>query len=189
MSDSNANNNYTPSGRQLKVFTWPAPVLTKKAVSVTLFDSSLKALCDDMLTTMYHAPGIGLAAPQVGRGIRLFVAELDYNREKIMNADGEEEISLSNFSPKVFINPIILKKDGELLYEEGCLSVPGVYEEVKRAENITVEYSDLEGKRQTLDATGTLAVVIQHETDHLDGIVFLERLSLLKRNMIKKKIL
>ena len=113
--------------------------------------------------------------------------DVDFKREEITNAEGEIEHRLSDFNPRVFINPIIRDKKGEQLYEEGCLSVPGVYEEVKRAEHIFVDYLDLEGEPQTLEAEGLLAVCLQHENDHLDGIVFLERLSMLKKNLLVKK--
>lgn len=181
--------NYQLEGEKLKIFTYPAPVLKKIATPVTEFNQELKDLVRDMLFTMYHAPGIGLAAPQVGKSIRLFVMDIDFDREKIIGADGNTEWTYSNFNPRVIINPVFKNKDGEILYEEGCLSVPGVYEEVKRAEHVVVEYQDLDGNKQTLEADGTLAVCLQHENDHLDGIVFLERLSLLKRQFLTKKFL
>jgi len=181
--------NYTLEGEELKIFTLPAPVLKKVAAPITEFNQELKDLVRDMLFTMYHAPGIGLAAPQVGHSIRMFVMDIDFEREKVLDANGNTEWKLSNFNPRVFINPVFKTKEGEILYEEGCLSVPGIYEEVKRAEHVVVEYQDLEGKKQVLEAEGTLAVCLQHENDHLDGIVFLERLSTLKRQFLTKKFL
>lgn len=180
---------YKLEGEKLKVITYPAPVLKKKSVLVENFDPALKKLVKDMLFTMYLAPGIGLAAPQVGESLRVFVMDIDYKREKVTAADGKITSNLSKFNPMVFINPIIKKKKGEILYEEGCLSVPGVYEKVKRAEEIIVEYQDLNGESKTLEAHSTLSVCIQHENDHLDGIVFLERLSLMKRKLLTKKYL
>lgn len=183
------NQDQNITGKNLKIYTYPSPILLKKAEAVTLFDEQLKRLSQDMLKTMYDAPGIGLACPQIGKSIRMFVMDIDYDRDVIVKADESEEVKLTNFNPRVIINPLISDKKGELCYEEGCLSVPGVYEEIKRAENIKLTYQDLNGVTQTLEAEGTLAVCIQHETDHLEGIVFIERLSMLKRNIIKKKII
>ncbi len=181
--------NYNLEGKQLDIFKYPSPILKKVAKPVDVFDEHLLQLVKDMLFTMYHAPGIGLAAPQVGVSLRLFVLDIWYDREKITKADGTEEFKLSNFKPMVVINPIFKNKSGEILYEEGCLSVPGVYEEVKRAEQIVLEYHDLKGNKQTLEADELLSVCLQHENDHLDGIVFIERLSLLKKQLIQKKLL
>ncbi len=180
---------YKLEGEKLTVFTYPAPVLKQVAKPVVDFNQDLKQLVKDMFFTMYHAPGIGLAAPQVGKSIRLFVMDIDFDREKTLNADGHTDWTFSNFNPMVIINPVFKQKDGEILYEEGCLSVPGVYEDVKRANHVVLEYQDLNGDKQTLEAEGTLAVCLQHENDHLDGIVFLERLSLLKRQFLTKKFL
>ena len=181
--------NFTPKGTCLKIFTFPSTVLKKKSINVTSFDDELENLCNDMLYTMYHAPGIGLAAPQIGKNIRLFVIDINYNRETTTKSDGEEEIVMSDFNPQIFINPKIISKEGEQIYEEGCLSVPGVFEEVKRANKIEVEYQNVKGEKHKISADGTLAVCLQHENDHLDGIVFLDRISLIKRNLIKKRIL
>lgn len=181
--------NYKLEGEALKIFTYPAPILKKKAVPVTNFNEDLRNLCKNMLYTMYKAPGIGLAAPQVGESIRLFVMDIDYDREEVIAADNSTDFEYSNFNPLILINPIIENKQGEILYEEGCLSVPGVYEEVKRAESIVVKYQDLNGDRHQLEAEGLLAVCIQHENDHLDGYVFLERLSALKKSFLMKKYL
>lgn len=181
--------NYTLEGEKLTIFTYPAPVLKQVAKPVTEFNDELRALVKDMLFTMYHAPGIGLAAPQVGASIRLFVLDIWFDREKITLADGTEEYRLSEFNPMVFINPVFKNKKGEIIHEEGCLSVPGVYEDVKRAEFVTVEFQDMFGNQQSLDADELLSICLQHENDHLDGIVFIERLSMLKRQLIEKKFL
>jgi peptide deformylase len=138
---------------------------------------------------MYHAPGIGLAAPQVGVGQRIFVMDIDYDREEIIQADGEAEYKYENLVPRIIINPKFENQEGEILYEEGCLSVPGVYEQVKRAEKLTLHYQDVKGEKQSLDAEGLLSVCLQHENDHLDGIVFIERLSMIKKNLLMKKFL
>lgn len=189
MSTENFLENYKCVGELLEILTYPHPILLKKAEKVTEFNDELRTLCKNMLYTMYKAPGVGLAAPQVGKSIRLFVIDVDYEREKVTRADGSEDYNLSEFNPLIVINPVIKEKDGEQIYEEGCLSVPGIYEEVKRAEHLVLVYQDMWGKEQTLDATELKAVCIQHENDHLDGIVFLERLSLLKKKFAKKKYL
>lgn len=181
--------NYKLEGETLEIFKFPAPVLKKIALPVTKFDQELATLAKNMLFTMYHAPGVGLAAPQVGASIRMFVLDIWYEREKITLADNSEEYRLSEFSPNVFINPVFKVKDGELIHEEGCLSLPGVYEDVKRSANVTMEYQDLNGEFHTIEADELLSVCLQHENDHLDGIVFIERLSLLKRQFIQKKFL
>lgn len=182
-----AFSNYSPNGEELKIFTYPSPVLKIIAEPVSEFGEDLKKLCLNMLYTMYQAPGIGLAAPQVGVSERLFVMDIDYKREKITRADGTLDYELSDFNPLIFINPVIENKQGEILYQEGCLSVPNIYEEVKRAQSITVKFQDWDGNPHELNADELLSVCIQHENDHLDGIVFLERLSLLKRNLLTKK--
>ncbi|MGB0453626.1 MAG: peptide deformylase [Bacteriovoracaceae bacterium] len=180
---------YTLEGEELEIFTYPAPVLKKVAEPVTEFNDELKELVKNMLFTMYHAPGIGLAAPQVGISKRLFVMDIEYNREEVTGANDETEIRLSDFKPMVIINPEFIEKDGNYEYEEGCLSVPGVYETVKRAKSVKVKFQDLEGNEQILEADELLAVCLQHENDHLDGVVFLERLSQLKQSFLKKKFL
>ncbi|WP_127715544.1 peptide deformylase [Halobacteriovorax sp. HLS] len=189
MENSNILENYKLEGELLQIKTYPAPVLKKVALPVTEFNDELKLLCKNMLYTMYKAPGIGLAAPQVGESIRLFVMDIDYDREEITKADDTVEYKLSNFKPMIFINPVIKNTQGETLYEEGCLSVPGIYEEVKRFETITVDYQDIDGNHHSIDADELLSICIQHENDHLEGIVFLERLSMLKQNLLKKKFL
>lgn len=179
---------YELKGTELPIVTYPEPVLSQVAQPVDKFDKNLEHLVKDMLFTMYHAPGIGLAAPQVGKSIRLFVLDVDYDRETITNAAGKEEFRLSNFHPMVFINPVITGTSGTTVFEEGCLSVPGVYEEVKRYKSIHVKYQDLKGDFHELEADDMLSICIQHENDHLDGIVFIERLSNLKKQFYKKKM-
>jgi peptide deformylase len=187
--NNNFLQNYALDGEKLEIFKFPAPILKKKAAPVTKFDQELQTLVKNMLFTMYHAPGIGLAAPQVGASIRLFVLDIWYDREKITLADNSIEYRLSGFAPAVFINPVFKTKSGELVHEEGCLSVPGVYEDVKRAELVTMEYQDLNGDFFTIEADELLSVCLQHEFDHLEGVLFIERLSLLKRQFIQKKFL
>lgn len=181
--------NYELVGNKLPISTYPAPVLKKVAAPVTDFNHELRELVKDMLFTMYHAPGIGLAAPQVGVSLRFFVLDIWFEREKITLADGSFEYRYSDFKPMVFINPVFKNQSGEIIHEEGCLSVPGIYEDVKRAEFVSVEYQDMFGNHHSLDADELLSICLQHENDHLDGIVFIERLSFLKKQLIEKKFL
>lgn len=181
--------NYTLEGEILQIFTYPAPVLKKIAEPVTEFDDDLALLAKNMLYTMYNAPGIGLAAPQVGISKRMFVMDIDFSREEVTNAQGVSEVRLGDFKPRVIINPQFSNKQGEIIYEEGCLSVPGIYEKVSRFETVTLEYQDLNGEKHKLDADELLSICLQHENDHLDGIVFIEKLSPLKQSLIKKKFL
>jgi len=180
--------NYSLNGEILPVIKYPDIILSKKSALVESFDDHLVQHCKNMLFTMYQAPGIGLAAPQVGISKRFFVLDIDFDREEFTNSKGEVEFRYSGFSPQVYINPKILETQGEILYQEGCLSVPGVYEDVKRFEKIVVEYQDLLGQKQQLTAEGLLSICIQHETDHLNGVVFIEKLSSIKRNFYKKKL-
>jgi peptide deformylase len=180
---------YKLQGDELPIVTYPDPVLSTKALPITEFTPDLEKLVKNMLFTMYHAPGIGLAAPQVGVSQRLFVLDVDYDREVITNSAGKDEVRMSNFQPMVFINPVITGTSGTTTFEEGCLSVPGVYEEVKRHKTIHVKYQNLKGEELELEADDMLAICIQHENDHLDGIVFIERLSNLKKSFYKKKMI
>lgn len=181
--------NYKLEGEKLNVHTYPAPILKQIAKPVTEFNDELHTLVKNMLFTMYHAPGIGLAAPQVGVSLRFFVLDIWFDREKVTLADGSIEYRLSEFSPMVFCNPVFKNKSGEVIHEEGCLSVPGIYEDVKRSEFITVEFQDMHGLHHEIEADELLSVCLQHESDHLDGIVFIERLSFLKKNILEKKFL
>ncbi len=157
----------------LTILNYPDPRLHKVAKPVREVDDSVLKLINDMQETMYAAPGIGLAATQVDRHIQLIIIDTSKEQNDFL----------------VFINPIIVAKSGQKEFEEGCLSLPGVYETVIRAEKITVEALDKKGKKFSLDAEGLLAVCIQHEMDHLIGKVFVEYLSPLKRNRIKTKML
>lgn len=156
----------------LNILTLPDKRLKTVAKPVVKVTQEIKQLANDMLETMYAAPGIGLAATQVNHHIQLVVMDISEDKKE----------------PRIFINPKITARNGEQVHEEGCLSVPGIYADVKRAEEITVEYMDLDGQQQTLNADGLLAVCIQHEIDHLKGIVFLDHLSVLKRKMALKKL-
>ena len=157
---------------KLTILEFPDPRLRTKAVPVETVDDELRSLIDDMFETMYAAPGIGLAATQVDVHRRLLVTDV--------SADKSE--------PYVLINPEIIAKDGVTVTEEGCLSVPGYYEEVKRAEHIRVRSLDRNGDEVEMEAEGLLAVCIQHEMDHLDGKLFVDYLSEAKRMRIRKKL-
>jgi len=170
-------------GNPLNIVLHPDNLLKQKAEPITEFNQDLDQLAKDMLTTMYQAPGIGLAAQQIGLKKRIFVADVDFEREK---NEGEPD-KLSNFNPRVFINPEITKKIGDTTYEEGCLSIPGVYAKVHRSEKIILSYQDVKGDKCELEADGLLSICIQHELDHLNGVLFIDHLSQLKRNFHMKK--
>ena len=157
----------------LNILNYPDPRLHTVAKPVIEVDTKIRQLINDMAETMYDAPGIGLAATQVNAHIQLLIIDTSETKDKL----------------QVFINPKIIASSGEQDYEEGCLSVPGIYENVTRAEKVTVEALNHEGQKFTLKAHGLLSVCIQHEIDHLLGRVFVEYLSPLKRNRIKSKML
>lgn len=182
--------NYELQGKLLEIAKFPEPVLKKKAKEVENFDDTLRELVKNMLYTMYKAPGVGLAAPQVFHSIRALVMDTSFKRDELESSTEENpQYSLTDLDPKIIINPVITEKEGEIVYEEGCLSVPGIYEKVKRFNKITLEYQNEFGNKLSLEAEGFMAVCIQHEIDHLNGIVFLERLSALKRQFLTKKFL
>lgn len=152
----------------------PDPVLRRQSDPIERVDDAVRALADDMLETMYDAPGIGLAAVQVGILRRLLV--VDCSRED------EDQ------APMVFINPqVVASSDERSTYEEGCLSIPDYYAEVERPMQVTVDYVDRLGKQQQIEADGLLATCLQHEIDHLNGILFIDHISKLKRDMVVKK--
>jgi len=156
----------------LTILEFPDPRLRTKAQPVTVFDQDLQNLIEAMFATMYNAPGVGLAATQVNVHKQLLV--LDVSEEKNQ--------------PLVLINPNIIERDGEQVYQEGCLSVPGIFAEVARAEHIVVEGLDRHGQPLRIEAHGLLAVCIQHEMDHLIGKLFVDYLSPLKRELVRKKL-
>ena len=154
------------------------PTLRKKSFEVTSFDEKLHLLLDDMKETLKKAEGAGLAAPQVGVTKRIIVID-----------DKVSEDGTPGPNPRFLVNPEIIRKSEDTIwFNEGCLSVPGQCAEVERHRAVTVRYLDYDGKEQTLDAEDYLAVILQHETDHLDGILYIDRISRLKRNMIIKKL-
>ncbi len=159
-----------------KIFTIPDPILKKKSLPIKNVDSSVKKLMDDMLETMYAAPGIGLAAVQVGVLKRVVVIDLSKKEEKK--------------PPLFFVNPeIISTSEEQVSYEEGCLSIPNQFAEIKRPNRCHVKYLDYNGKKKDLKADGLLATCIQHEIDHLNGILFIDYLSKLKKDLILKKVI
>ncbi len=157
---------------KLNILEFPDRRLRTVAKPVERVDDALRRLIDDMFETMYAAPGIGLAASQVDVHQRLLVLD----------------VSEDSDAPMVFINPEILERDGEQIHQEGCLSVPGIYADVHRAEHIRVRALDRDGQAFECDAHGLLAVCIQHEMDHLAGKLFVDYLSPLKREMVRKKL-
>jgi peptide deformylase len=157
---------------KLTILEFPDPRLRTRAAPVDTVDDGLRKLIDDLFETMYGAIGIGLAATQVDVHKRLLVTD----------------VSAEKTEPHVLINPAILEKDGVTVTEEGCLSVPGYYEDVERAEHIRVRFLDRDGVETEMEAEGLLAVCIQHEIDHLDGKLFLDYLSEAKRQRIRKRL-
>ena len=159
-----------------KIITEPDIILRKKSVNLEKVDDELRELMDDMLETMYAAPGIGLAGVQVGILKRLIVIDVSRDKEKK--------------SPLFLINPeIISKSSNTSVYEEGCLSLPGYFAEIERPAECQIEYIDYYGKKKEMNASGLLATCIQHEVDHLNGILIIDYLSKLKRDMIIKKLI
>ncbi len=157
------------------ILHYPDPRLREKAKPVTAVTDEIRKLIEDMAETMYAAPGVGLAAPQIGESIRLFIIDIA----------GEDDPS----DLRVFINPEITDKQGTQIWCEGCLSFPEISEDVERAEVVTVKALDEHGKPFTLTADGLLAVAIQHESDHLDGKLMIDHLGMLKRRIVHRKMI
>ncbi len=158
----------------IKIITIPDKRLRMKAEPIEEITDEIRVLAERMAETMYAAPGVGLAAPQVGLSLRLVTIDV---------AEEEQDAQLM-----VLVNPEILEKEGEAVGEEGCLSVPGYFEEVKRAAWVKVRYQDLDGKEYVEEIEGFLAVAFQHEIDHLNGVVFIDHLSSLKRKIAIRKV-
>jgi peptide deformylase len=157
-----------------EILIWPDPILKQKAKPVAKVDDKVRALVKDMFETMYAADGVGLAAPQVGVLQRVIVLD---------TAPRQEESR-----PIAMVNPEIIGMEGQTTYTEGCLSIPGEAEDVDRAARVTVRYLDVEGREQTLECDALLAIAVQHEVDHLDGIVYVDHVSTLKRELIRKRM-
>lgn len=181
---------------KLKIFTFPDLVLAQKAQPIARVDKSKYfKLADDMLETMYHAPGIGLAANQIGLLERILVMDTEYDYEELPegaepppNAEVIGGALVTGKKPKIIINPEIIHREGKIQMSEGCLSVPEYNAEVQRAEKIKVQYQDIDGLTKTMSAEGLMAVCLQHEMDHLEGKLFIDRLSPLKKEMARKKL-
>ncbi len=163
-----------------EIVVYPDKRLKLVSKEVESFDGALHDLLDDMYDTMRARNGVGLAAIQVGIDIRALIINVP-----LENADGEHDQPKENTIE--MINPIILEKDGSEKFQEGCLSVPGIYEEVERAKHVKVEYLDREGNKHIIEDNDFLAIAIQHEIDHLDGKVFIEKLSFTKRKKFEKE--
>ena len=157
-----------------EVVKWPDPVLAKRGEAVTVFDAKLKTLTDEMFESMYAAQGIGLAAPQIAISQRITVIDVSFKKNP------EEKL--------VLINPEIIAQEGKQVEEEGCLSLPEIREKVTRAEWVKVRAQDVKGEWFEVEGTELLARAMQHEIDHLDGVLFIDRLSRLKRDLVIRKI-
>jgi peptide deformylase len=158
-----------------KILHYPDKRLRTPGAKVETFDAALHTLIDDMAETMYAAPGVGLAAPQIGESKRLFLIDI---------ATGDDEPS----DLRVFINPEILERAGDITWEEGCLSFPGIHEEIDRSERVKVRAQDRDGKPFEVEAEGLLAVAIQHELDHLDGKLMVDHLGMLRRRVVHREM-
>jgi peptide deformylase len=156
------------------ILHYPDPRLRQKAAPIARVTPEIERLIDDMAETMYAAPGVGLAAPQLGEPHRLFLIDIA----------GDDEPS----QLLVFINPEIVRRDGDQVWPEGCLSFPGVNEDIKRSAHVTVRALDRHGVPFELEADELLAVAIQHETDHLDGVLMIDRLGVLKKRIVQRKM-
>ena len=168
----------------LKIKHYPAKCLQEVSEDVTSFDSELENFCKNLYYTMYLSKGVGLAAVQVGIKKNMFVYDVNYDLD-----DTESEPIYSNLNPNVMINPKIIETEGKAIGKEGCLSLPGLYEEIERFNFIKVEYCDLKGEKHFLETDGFLSVCIQHECDHLKGKVFLDKLDIFKKNFLKNKLI
>lgn len=156
----------------LSIIKYPDPKLKLVATPVEVFDSALVTLCSDLLETMYKFDGIGMSATQVNVQQRVFVLDLSEKQNQ----------------PMCFVNPVITNRIGNINFEEGCISFPDIYAKIKRAAEITLQYQDIEGNQHSLHAEDLLAVCIQHELDHLDGITFYDHLSPLKKKLLRRKL-
>ncbi|RYF07781.1 MAG: peptide deformylase [Deltaproteobacteria bacterium] len=168
---------------------WPDPMLSQKAKPVVAFDGDTRVLVADLFDTMYAENGIGLAANQIGVSLRALVIDLDPKKQAVTDPEVRADLEQWGYrAPRAFINPQIVSAEGQVVWEEGCLSVPGVTEEVKRKEHVVVRAQDVDGSVFELTMHGLYAVALQHELDHLNGRVFVDYLSRLKLNSIRKKM-
>ncbi len=165
----------------LDILTYPDPRLKKKSVPVDGVTDRTRKLIDDMFETMYSAEGVGLAAPQIGVLERIIVVDCGPRED-------EEKSPLTPREPIALINPVIVTRDGKTSWQEGCLSVPEYTDEVERAQTVTVQGLDRDGQSIEIPADGLLSVCLQHEIDHLDGVLFVDRLSRLKQELLRKRV-
>ncbi len=173
----------------LKIYKYPDEILKKIAKPVSKVTPELGRLASEMLETMYAAPGVGLAAPQVGQSIRLIVIDVRLRDDSgQVDPSTMTELEKAIPMPLVLFNPEVIKKEGKTSFEEGCLSVPGFYETVQRAKLIEATGLNIRGEKIIIQTDGLLAICIQHEIDHLEGKLFIDRLSPVKRGLIKTKI-
>ena len=172
----------------LEVLKFPDPRLRQKADKVDTLTAELVQLADDMLETMYHSRGIGLAATQVGCKVRLLVIDTRPRENSRYDLENLSELEKLVAQPIQIFNPQIVQRSGETVFNEGCLSVPGYYEEVTRSDYVEVTGLDKAGKAISIKTDGLLAICLQHEMDHLEGKLFIDRLSLLKSSKIKNQI-
>ena len=171
----------------LPIVAYGSPVLKKKAVDISKDYPKLEELIDNMFETMYNANGVGLAAPQIGLSIRLFIVDAKpFSQDESLSADEAKE--LETFK-RVFINPVIIEEKGvEWDFNEGCLSIPDVHEDIFRKPELTIEYLDENFQPQTETFSGLPARVVQHEYDHIEGVLFTDKISSLKKRLIKSKL-
>ena len=172
-----------------KIVVWPDPALAEVAKPVATFDDGLRALVSDMFDTMYKARGIGLAATQVAVPQRVITIDLDPRNDAQNDPDVAAELAAWGFKgPLAVINPEIVSTVGALMWEEGCLSFPGASEEIRRAERVKVKALDQFGKPFELEADGLLAIAVQHENDHLNGVLMIDKLNALRRRLVSRKV-
>ena len=162
----------------LSILKYPHPTLKKQSEKVTAFDSALHTLLDNMYETMTSTNGIGLAAIQVGVPLRILIINIP--REEDGNQYEEDTLEI--------INPTFLKTEGIVVYQEGCLSVPGFYEDIERFKEVSIAYQDRFGEEKVLQAEGLLAIALQHEIDHLNGVLFVDKLPILRRKKFEKEL-
>jgi peptide deformylase len=173
--------------REIRI--WPDPALREVAKPVTEFGADVERLVRDLFDTLYTENGIGLAATQIAVPLRAIVVDLDPHGEAKDDEELRADLAATGFTqPTAFVNPRIVASDGEIVYEEGCLSLPGINEEVKRKEHVVVEAQDPQGRPLRVEARGLFAVCLQHEIDHLDGKVFVDYVSKLKRDVARRKM-
>jgi len=166
-----------------EILTFPDPRLAEVATPVEQVDDEIRTLIDDMFETMYEAHGVGLAAPQIGVLKRIIVVDCGDRRD-----DDEAEGALGPKEPVAVVNPVVESSEGKITWEEGCLSIPGYYDEVTRAGRVVITGLDRNGEPLCIEAEGLLGVCLQHEIDHLEGTLFLDHLSRLKQGVVKKKL-